>query len=272
MPLGLHVPTALRSTSRTGHNRRALGDVDWEQLLADAAGGDPPEVIVADTYLRKWGTSSQPVLLTCPGHGDFVVKGPVAGRAAVNDQIVGRLAEIANCPTGRPALVEVTQTLIDNEPEMAHFTAGVWHGSGFLVGYSESQGNSFQMTAENRPRFASLAILFGWMVPNDPQFIYANTAGQEVASVDHGHFFAGGPNWTIGSLAAAPPAAPDPGVIAGAGLTPNEVEAARVAFAAASNAQIALAVATPPDHWGLTHDERLAMARHLADRRDILFA
>ena len=56
------------------------------------------------------------------------------------------------------------------------------------------------------------------------------------------------------------------------GLTPEEVETARQGFGAATNQQIARAVQIPPDQWGLATQERLALARYIADRRDVLFA
>jgi hypothetical protein len=247
-----------------------VGDVDWVELLANGVANRPAPV-VAETYVRKWETSSKPVLLSCSNERDYVVKDGPAGRAPINDQIVARLGAIGGCPTGRPMLVEVPQALIDAEPDLSHLTAGVWHGSEFAVGYSDAQSYAHTSEPNNRPRFASLAILFGWICPNDPQFIYSNDAGREVMSVDHGHFFPGGPGWTIASLGAAALPAPDAGVITGAGLSDDEVADGLQAFTPPTNEQIADAVGVPPDHWGLSDEERITVSRYLADRRDILF-
>jgi hypothetical protein len=251
-----------------------MGDVDWAQLLADAR-TTAPTVLAGATFLKKWATASQPVLLTCVAadgsHHDYVVKGRQAGRMVFNDQVVARLGQQLGAPVGEPALVDVPQALIDVEPEMAHMLAGVSHGTRFLVGYSERLAYDRASEGVNRSRFAALALLFGWIHASDHQFIYENAAPHTVVSVDHGHFLPNGPDWTVASLAGAPVSAPDAGVVAGAALTDEELDEARAALRPLTNEQIAEALVVPPDEWGVSEDERQALARYLADRRGVIF-
>jgi hypothetical protein len=63
---------------------------------------------------------------------------------------------------------------------------------------------------DNRPRFAALAVLYGWIPAGDAQLIYRQTVSHLVYSVDHGHFFPGGPNWTLAGLSGFVPLSPSP--------------------------------------------------------------
>jgi hypothetical protein len=58
---------------------------------------------------------------------------------------------------------------------------------------------------DNKYRFAAAAVMYSWLGASDRQFIYGKAGSHKVYSVDHGHFFQNGPNWTIASLSAAPP-------------------------------------------------------------------
>ena len=90
--------------------------------------------------------------------------------------------------------------------------------------------------------------------------------------MDHGHFFAGGPAWDPSTLAAASSAEPDPGIVSAANLGPSALRPAIAALGALDDAMIATAVAAPPDSWGVSLDDRIALARYLAGRRDALTA
>jgi hypothetical protein len=247
-----------------------VGAVDWNQLLEDAR-ASPPPVTIAQTFVKKWPTSSLPVLLECTD-GEYVVKGVQTGRIGVNDQVVARIGLLAGSPVGEPMLVDVPQSLIDREPEMSHMTAGVSHGTAHLLDCSDAKSYEHTSEAANKPRFSSLALLFGWIQAGDHQFIYENMAPNLVHSVDHGHFFPNGPNWDSASLQAAADPAPDAGVMAGAGLVAADIASAKTSFQHASNEQIAAAVAAAQPGWGLAAGEDIDLARYLADRRDVLFA
>jgi len=251
---------------------------DWDALIANYAAARPGPT-QAQTYIRKWGSASKPVLLTCDDGHAYVVKGGHAGRQIVNDQVVGQLGQALGAPGAPVTVVEVAAELIAAEPELQNLNGapmahGIWHGSRHIAGVSEDrQGFDHMGLPDNRPRFARLALLYGWAGGSDHQFLYGKAPPELVYSVDHGHFFAGGPDWTEASLAGAGPAVPDPTICATCALTAPELDEARQALQALdAPAVIARAVAAPLDTWTLTPAERVALARYLHRRYQDLVA
>jgi hypothetical protein len=256
---------------------------DWvDRLQKEFANRTAP--VRAETYLRKWASGSRPVMFSCEDGQVYVVKSKYAGRQAINDQIVGHLGAAMGAPTGRPALVRVEQELVNAERELQDlhgsgpFIPGVWHGS-LHVGNVSDDRDSFahQNVPENRPRFAQLAILYGWAYTgSDHQFLYAKVEPRIVFSVDHGHFFPEGPNWTIEGLQrfANTKAVPDPAIVGNCALTAAEIRAAEVALSGLDkDVVIARAVAAPLEEWVLSMEERVAMAHYLAQRhRELITA
>jgi hypothetical protein len=160
--------------------------------------------------------------------------------------------------------------LIDAEPELAHIPAGLGHGSRWIPNCSERLSYEHAAELENRERFARLALFFGWVFANDHQFIYENAPPRLVHSVDHGHFFPDGPDWTVASLGQAPLPAPDGSIVASCTLTQAEIESGRPATPP-SDALIASAICCVPPDWQLSDTDKVALADFLAVRRDILF-
>ncbi len=239
---------------------------EWQKLIQRAASGRPAPVR-AETYLKSWQTASQPVLVRTAG-ADYVIKGAHVGRMVVNDQIVGRLGMALGAPVGQVCLVEVPAELISIEPAMRHFGPGIAHASLFLGGCSERASFEHASVKENRERFALLAVLYGWIGAQDHQFIYENALPHLVYSVDHGHFFPGGPNWTSTNLAANPKPQTDPSIVSSCGLAAADFTAPAKALGAIRNEVIASVVATPPDEWAFDMTDRVALAMYLEQRRD----
>lgn len=240
--------------------------------------GNHPAPIRSSTYLRKWPSHSQPVALVCEDGGNYVVKALQAnrvaemGRVMVNDQIVARMGQLIDAAVPKVALIDVPAVLIANQPEMSHMLAGIAHGSLFIENVTERDNFQHTNVPENRPRFAKLAVLFGWIGAQDHQFVYSKTAPQLVYSVDHGHFFPGGPVWTDASLAGAAPAQPDTQVSSACNLTEPELRNAIRALHAVRDEALISIVALPPAEWGLTMEERIALLEFLKRRRDNLLA
>lgn len=237
-----------------------------------------PAPIKAETYLQSWPSHSKPVALMCGGGGKYVVKALQAnrvaemGRVLVNDQIVARLGELIHASVPRVDLIDVPAELIAHQPEMSHMMTGIAHGSQFVENVTERAGFEHAAIPENRPRFALLAVLFGWIGAQDHQFVYSKTAPQLVYSVDHGHFFPGGPPWTEASLAAAPQSQPDTQVINACNTTQPEIHQALHALSDVGDEAIISVVSLPPDEWGLTMEERIALVNFLTKRRAELLA
>src|SRR5262249_51884708 len=83
---------------------------------------------------------------------------------------VGQLAKAVGAPCGQPAFIDITPDLIAEEPRLqepaynsAPMQPGVVHGSRYIPGLSRDRQGILHMTvAENRARFAQLALLYGW--------------------------------------------------------------------------------------------------------------
>jgi hypothetical protein len=161
-----------------------------EPTTQDVGLGRTEVPITAHTYLKRWETSSKPVLLRCDDGNDHVVKGANTGRMLVNDRIVAKLGTLMGAPVPTPEIVHVPPALIAAEPRIAHITPGPAHGSRLI---DNCRDGGIEVTSENQDRFAQLAILFGLATAQDHQFLYADASPHEVYSADHGHFFPQGP-------------------------------------------------------------------------------
>lgn len=154
---------------------------------------------------------------------------------------------------------------------MGHCQPSVSHGSELIPNVTERVDQFQHVTDDdNKNRFAQLGVLHGWVGFSDRQFLYEVTDPFRVSAVDHGHFFPGGPNWTIATLgaAAAPTVAAD--LAAACGLARDDLNAACAGLARVHDTQIARAVAIPPDEWGVKIDERIEVAKYISARRDAL--
>ncbi len=227
-----------------------------------------PSFVTAQTYIRDWPTFSKPCLVTCDDGNNYVIKGAHLGKAVCNEQIVARLGMKIGAPVSEPSFVKVSKELINLEPKLSHFSPGICHGNVFHANYSDRSWLDFTQESYNRPRFASLAVLYGWMFCGDSQLIYSNLAPHLVLSVDHGHFFPGGPNWQMDNLPSHPHATCEDAILTVVGLTKGEVRAAVDRLEGITKVDISEAVAMPPIEWGLTAPERVAIGDYLWIRRE----
>lgn len=241
----------------------------WRSMI-EAASASRPAPIGAGTVLKSFPTFSKPIVMACADGREYVVKGRQVGRAIFNDQVIGLLGRALAAPVGEVHLVDVPQALIT--PDIQHLVPGVSHGCVWIPGCTERQGIMHVDVADNRPRFARLAILYGWAFANDHQFLYKNTQPHLVYSVDHGHFFPGGPNWTTATLAGTAAATADAQITTACRLTDFELREAFRQLVNIDASTIARGVAVPPDEWGVPMDERIALATYLAARRNQLLA
>ena len=250
-------------------------DQDPAELI-EVARSTRPLPLQAKTYLGKRRSSfSNPVDLMCNDSNVYVVKGRQAGRAdvsraIVNDHIVGRLGTLLDAPVPQIALVEIPSELIAAQPEMQHIIPGIAHGSRSVEGVSEKLQIQHHDLSENRSRFVLLAVLFGWTVANDRQFFYNKAEPYLVYSFDHGHFFPGGPNWTEASLVQHQDARLDQHITQACSLLDEEIRDAVEQLRKIDDRAIAEVVAGPPDEWGLTQAERVALFKYLTGNRDSL--
>lgn len=241
----------------------------WKQQLNDAL-SRPETAISATTFRKGWRTKAEPVLLKCNDGGEYVVKGQQAGRQIVNDQITAKLGFAIGAPVGEPKIVEVSAELIAIEPRLSHIPLGTAHATLFIPNCFDSWEVIATSEPENRSRFVLLAVLYGWVYANDIQFIFQKNPPRLVYSVDHGHFFPGGPDWTELDLMQALQAELNPDLYNNCNFTPDEISSALRALQSVSEETIIQAVAAPPSEWGLTLDERVTLVEYLTRQQQQL--
>jgi len=190
---------------------------EWREAIL-AAPNDAVRTVKAITFLKRWGSFSQPVAVSCDDGDRYVIKGAQVGRAIVNDHIVGRLGGLVDAPVGDVVFVDATD-LARIEPQVAHVRHGLAHGTRLIPDTSDRLRYEYAGRFENRERFAALCTLYSWAgCFQDHQFIYEENPPHAVYSVDHGHFFPGGPNWSVAGIQ-APPAAVIDGDFSSCALT-----------------------------------------------------
>ena len=242
------------------------------EILLAAAAGPRASAATAQTFIREWNSFSHPVAVSCDDGLVYVVKGRQVGRGIVNEQVVARIGIALGAPVGEPALIEIPQALIDVEPRLGFLSAGLAHGNRFVSGCSDRLWIDHTSVAENRARFALLAVLYGWCSAGDSQLIYPNAPPHLVLSVDHGHFFPGGPDWQRSNLDGAAHAVLDAGIVSGCGLTTSELNEGLAALGSVTEADIISAVSMPPDDWGLGLEDRVSLVNYLSRRQQELLA
>lgn len=246
---------------------------EWKSALT-AAAAKPPRVLRAHTYLRtRFNSISRPALMACTEGVECVVKKNDAflNRAMANDQVIGRIGHASAAPVGVVELVDVPKDLIDAQPEIKDFPAGLTHGSHFMADISKDREVIMHVhVGGNRSRFAELSLLYGLAhCQHDHQFFYQSGTNL-VFSLDHGHLFPNGPDWTVDRLKGMPRAAPDTTIEAGCSITAAELKSARDLLERITNEVLAAAVKSIPDGWGVTEAERIELLLYPEKRREEL--
>ena len=240
---------------------------DWKGLL-EAVAAIPQVSINAETFIKVWPSASRPVAVKCADGNTYVIKGSNAGRQVVNDCIAAQLGLLLRAPVPPSALITIPEELRLATPEMSHLAPGVSHGSRVMEDCTEREAFAHCEAGDNRQRFASVAILYGWLGANDRQFIYGKNPPYRVYSVDHGHFFGpGNPDWTVASLSAAAPAVTDHETVTACALTNEQLVTACGPLHEVTAEQIAAAVGFVPQGWLITIDEQVALCAYLEKRR-----
>jgi hypothetical protein len=250
---------------------------EWVKLSMDRdsiasglarAAAHRPTPLVGQTFIKRGDSFSRPVWLECNDSKIYVVKGRHAGRAIFNDQIIARLGHLLGAPVGQPVFVTIPEELKQIEPQMHDISSGLAHGTLWIPDTTERLWLAYTDKDYNRSRFALLSVLYGWLGANDNQLVYSNQDPYLVYSVDHGHFFPGGPDWNIQSLANSPEAQPHPEICASCGLNDSDIKAALVNLNRIADDDIIEMIGLPPDEWGVSMDERIEISNFIMSRRD----
>lgn len=250
-----------------------LVTIEWRTMI-DSAMLRPPRSVSAMTRIpHPWNDSfARPRLVRCNDGNQYVIKGQQkGGRALVTEQVVARLGAIIGAPVVPVSIVDLPPDLVKDDSELSHMPAGLCHGCRYVPKCTDKAWVRPNDLAPYRASFALLAMLYGWVIPDDHQVIYSTVPPPALYSVDHGHFLPGGPGtWNAGTLAAAPIAAPDARIVNDCQLTQTELEAAVTPLRGVTNESLAEIVAVSPRDWLPSIDDRVALAEYLAARRDTL--
>ncbi|BBC24871.1 HipA family kinase [Pseudanabaena sp. ABRG5-3] len=240
----------------------------------DEAVANPEDPIIATTIRRGWQSSAKPVLVRGIDGSEYVVKGKQAGRQIINDRVVAKLGQAMNAPVGEPYLIEISQDLIEINPDFSYLATGIAHGTKFIPDCSDDRELFLHFDkSKNLERFASLAILYGWMYASDHQFIYKNQSPRLVYSVDHGNFFVGNAEWTVERLGRKfSPAMPDHLIVSTYKLKDEDLSPALNALREITEQMIMQTVCNIPQEWGINIDERLVLVEYLIERQHNLLA
>jgi hypothetical protein len=240
------------------------------QEISSAAGRHLPSHRAHTFIKRPNKTSTRPAWLQCDDNEIYVVKGSYAGRSIFNDHVCGLLGNAMGAPVPSVSLIMVPQELIVAEPQIADFSPGLAHGSLYVGDTSDRLWLAHMDKEYNRGRFALLSVMYGWLCANDNQLIYANQEPYLVYSVDHGFFFPGGPEWKISNFANSIEAKPYEEIRTQCSLTEQEIGVAIQALGRVSTTKIVEAIAWTPDEWGVSLEEKAALASFLCTRQDTM--
>jgi hypothetical protein len=253
-------------------------DLHYQQLrdLLEEAGSQLDSPILAQTVLdRFYQTDTRPALLSCDDNQVYVVKGLQAykdvSRSIITDHIVARLGVVIGASVGQPKLVAVPAELIELDVLLDGFIPGVAHATQYIPDCVDGMFEYAELP-ENKPRFALFALLYGWCVPSDRQFLYEKFPPRLAYSVDHGHFFPGSIGWNIATLRAATNADLDDFVAGNSGMRNVERYQALQTLDQVEDSNLALAVSAAQSEWGISQEERVELLHFLIRRRTELLA
>jgi hypothetical protein len=247
------------------------GEERWRGVILGAA-TRPPRVLQALTPVLRLRGTTRAVLADCEDGNRYVIKGRQVMRPLIADHIVGRLSALIGGPIPAVELINVPAELVQPRSFFEHFEPGIGHGSLYLAGCRDSRWILYPDDPGNPERFAVLSVLFGWVDPEDRQFLYNSTSPHRVYSADHGRFLAGSTDWTADSLRGASAATLDEWFMTEVRMGRSMLKDAVQRLARVTDSEIAQAVSGLPEEWGITLDERMALAAYLARRRDDLLA
>lgn len=230
--------------------------------------------VVAHTFVQRFKTFSQPVLLVGDSASMYVVKGRqvdrefVMSHAILADHVVAGLGRCIGAPIPPTAVVELPGELIAAERSLADYLPGEAFGSYFTPCSPRLRVTAPRGDAD-RAAYSKLGALWAWCRGGDPQ-LFRKDDDETVISVDHGHFFPGGPNWTSDLIREDPLAGLHSNNEFSGKVSAGELGAAIALVKSVSDHDIAGIIASAPRGLDVSDVERCALAEFLRTRRDKL--
>lgn len=225
---------------------------------ANEGGGSQPQVLEDDEG-TFWMTKAQ--------------NNPQGLKVLVNELVAAALGQRLGAAVQPAAVLTVPNGIAS---EVHHEGGTPWlPGASFasrLMDSAAPYAPDMLSAASNHVALAKAAVLDTWLGINDGRQARATRNGSkyDVRAVDFGHSL-GSPNWTAADLAAKPipvsVADPNGWVAAVSG---DELEQIAADVASVSDGDIDKIVALIPEEWGVTEEERKALAAYLKDRRSVM--
>lgn len=187
-------------------------------------------------------------------------------RVPANEQIVGRLGALIGAPVCDVALVRIPDDLAGWEFRPGHaLEVGLASGSLAVEPAVETRALDNRALDDNARRHAGIYALHDWLGGSDAQWLMF---GGDAAfySHDHGHYFPGGPGWTIENLEQSVGGAFPLGFPT-AGLDNDEIERLAQRLDAVTEEEVVGCVANVPADWPVQDDELEALIDFVYGRR-----
>lgn len=277
------------------HTQRHMNETRRCHLIVVAAARrDAPLRI---TEVRRYLSGTRFGLqASCDDGYDYAIKGIPArccqrqarrlyGRELFLEQTVGILGHYLGAPIPDVTAVDLPAELIQAGTWLRCLSPGVCHAVRWIDGAHETRdtGDVIQANSSglNRQRLATLAILVGWISdqPGDTQYLLKQSTENRMYSVDHGMLAHSIPVWAdirkSNILWQGRGIRPHHAMARALQLRPyqpiHEIPEFRVAaqrLVQITSEQIAYALATPPDSWGVTIRQRVWLMQYLQNRRE----
>lgn len=201
--------------------------------------------------------------------GDYwckAVNNPASPRVPANEQVAARLGVLVGISVCAPILVDVSP-LVGWEFHPGLFLEQGWaHGATAVAGAFETRELQHRGDDDNAVRHAGFYALTDWLAGGDPQWLYSASQQNAYYSHDHGHYFPGGPDWTVATLQATGAHATPLGVPV-PGLDQTEVHRLADAIEAVTLADIEGELSRIPACWPVNDSELAALAGFVDARR-----
>lgn len=188
-------------------------------------------------------------------------------RVPINEQIVGRLGTLIGVGVCLPVLVEIPEVLAGWEFLPGRCLEAGWaHGSLAVDPAIETRAIDHRADDDNIRRQAGFFAVHDWLAGQDAQWLIGVGEDNAYYSHDHGHYFPGGPDWTVDSLGTnvgnpySLGAPPD-------GLDAQELERLAGALEAVTEEEVVSELAKLPAEWPVTDDELEAVLDFALARR-----
>lgn len=253
-----------------------VGDVDWNARSAwepAMAGRSEPSAdalsLVAVLGRSEGGGSGSFPAQGSDGDRWYVkpLNNNHSQRVCVNEYVVSAIGRLLGAPVCEVDIIRVPDDLAGYEFTPGKALAAGYASASRAVGQvREDRSLTFRHRDDNRRRHVGVFALYDWCAGNDAQWLYNAADDERTFSHDHGHYFPGGPDWSIGSLESSVDVAYQaPGDTTD--LDRDEIERMADALEAIDAESVLRVMRRIPSAWPVSSEELGALAWFLYRRR-----